>query len=734
MHRNGVFKVFSFLIILLILMGSFMSVQAVGPVQEDDPGTDEAIAQLITPQEAEIIPDNYIIVMKPTFGVAKNIDSITNMVSNLGGEVGFVYDNVINGFSATLPPQALAALRRNPNVEFIEADSVVRTFDESDIEDEFETLGGRQPNPTWGLDRIDQRNLPLDNSYYYSNTASSTRAYILDTGIRRTHIEFGGRIGQGFTAINDGRGINDCDGHGTHVAGTVGGDLYGVAKRTTLHPVRVLDCYGRGTTSGVIAGVNWVANNHIKPAVANMSLGGGASPTLDSAVNGLIDRGVTVVVAAGNSNANACNYSPARVGRAITVGATTSADARAVFSNWGTCVDVFAPGSSITSAYHWSDTATSTASGTSMAAPHVAGGAAIYLQADRNASPATVKSFIIGNATRNKISNPGTNSPNLLLFSVLPPPIPTAWGPNGYVVVRQPTYSFTRVLGATSYNLELYKRDRFGVEELVYSRWFLPGICGIHHCMVKPNLSLANGHYWYRVRAMVGGTLQGWSNEKPFIVYWSPEWSSNFENNAHGWVRASGGWHLVGGFYRGHQFTPNNWFSIVREHQYPTFTYTAHMYRHGSLLTSNALRVRGRAWPLESNNDWNNYYSFAYANDGYFSVHKIIDGNHYTIQNWTWTSAINQYGWNTLRVVGEGGTFRFFINGSKVWEGFIADRPIGYVGIAAYQWGGDPDWSPLFVSWSNLQTSAISSAEDVWAEMGETLTDWDNPTRSKPDP
>jgi subtilisin family serine protease len=222
------------------------------------------------------------------------------------------------------------------------------------------------------------------------------------------------------TVINDGRGTSDCNGHGTHVAGTIGSSTYGVAKAVRMHPVRVLSCSGSGSTSGVISGVNWVANNRVLPAVANMSLGGGASSSLDAAVNGAINRSVTFAVAAGNSSANACNTSPARVPAAITVGSTTSSDARSSFSNFGTCLDIFAPGSSITSAWATSDTATNTISGTSMASPHAAGVAALYLATHTTASPATVRNAIFNNATANVLIGVGSGSPNRLLYSLIP--------------------------------------------------------------------------------------------------------------------------------------------------------------------------------------------------------------------------------------------------------------------------------------------------------------------------
>ncbi|RYU13172.1 S8 family peptidase [Nocardioides iriomotensis] len=333
-----------------------------------------------------------------------------------GGKILDNYGKVLNGFSAKLPDRAVERLRTSPDVAFIEAD---QRF----------SIDATQSPATWGLDRIDQRNLPLSNSYTYNATGSGVTAYIIDTGIRATHSEFGGRVTSGYTAINDGNGTNDCHGHGTHVAGTVGGSTYGVAKQVTLKPVRVLDCAGSGANSGVIAGVDWVTSNHAAgtPAVANMSLGGGVSSALDTAVTNSINDGVTYAVAAGNENTNACNGSPSRVGAALTVGATTSTDARSSFSNYGSCLDLFAPGSSITSAWNTSDTATNTINGTSMATPHVAGVAALYLQGNPTASAATVGSAVVNGATSGVVTGAGTGSPNRLLYSLLsggttPPP------------------------------------------------------------------------------------------------------------------------------------------------------------------------------------------------------------------------------------------------------------------------------------------------------------------------
>jgi subtilisin family serine protease len=371
---------------------------------------------ILRAEGARAIPEQYIVVLEDDAAGTPEAPARTgltvpivavDMAARYGGTVLDVWDTALKGFAMRLPEQAAQKLASDPRVKWVEQDSEV-------------WASATQSPATWGLDRIDQRNRPLSNSYTYNTTASNVHAYIVDTGIRAAHTQFGGRVSGGATYINDGRGTNDCNGHGTHVAGTVGGSTYGVAKAVRLHPVRVLSCSGSGSTSGVISGVNWVANNRVLPAVANMSLGGGASSSLDSAVNGAINRSVTFVVAAGNSSANACNYSPSRVAAAITVGSTTSSDSRSSFSNYGTCLDIFAPGSSITSAWSTSNTATRTISGTSMASPHVAGVAALYLATHTSASPATVRNAIVNAATTNVLTSIGSGSPNRLLYSLVP--------------------------------------------------------------------------------------------------------------------------------------------------------------------------------------------------------------------------------------------------------------------------------------------------------------------------
>jgi subtilisin family serine protease len=383
----------------VVLVAALTATMAAAPAQA-------AQGTILGAGAANAVPNSYIVVLKDTALAGRSVTAqATALTGQFGGEVAATWDAALNGFSATMSEQAARRLAAHPAVAYVEQDLRFR-------------LEATQPNPpSWGLDRIDQRNLPLNNSYTYPNTASNVHIYILDTGIRTTHNDFGGRAIHGRDTVNNDNDATDCHGHGTHVAGTAGGTAYGVAKGATLVAVRVLNCAGSGTTTQIVGGINWVTANAIKPAVANMSLGGaGVQTSINNAVANSIASGVTYAIAAGNSSSNACNFSPALVPTAITVGATQSNDARASFSNFGTCLDLFAPGVSITAPWFSSNTATNTISGTSMASPHVAGVAALVASANPTWSPAQVRNELVADATPNVVTNPGSGSPNLLLF------------------------------------------------------------------------------------------------------------------------------------------------------------------------------------------------------------------------------------------------------------------------------------------------------------------------------
>ncbi|MFL1382541.1 S8 family peptidase [Acinetobacter baumannii] len=356
-------------------------------------------------QAKGIIKNQYIVILNKDAGPSK--DFAQNIAKQHAGKVLQSYDTVLKGFAIYLPDTAgaafIEAMKKNPHALSVESDTIVNID------------ATTQSNPDWGLDRIDQKALPLNSTYSYLQTGSGTTAYIVDTGILSSHQEFSGRVLSGYTAISDGNGTTDCNGHGTHVAGTVGGTTYGVAKNVNLVPIRILGCDGSGASSNVIAGLDWILKNGKKPAVVNMSLGGATSSSLDSAVENLYNNGYVMVVAAGNSNTDACTSSPARVSKAITVAATDNTDTRASYSNYGSCVDIFAPGSQINSSWIGSNTATKILNGTSMATPHVAGVVAEMLQSTPTASPQTISTNLLNQASSNVVKNP-SGSPNRLLY------------------------------------------------------------------------------------------------------------------------------------------------------------------------------------------------------------------------------------------------------------------------------------------------------------------------------
>ena len=419
----------------LMLIGGLTILPACGSPSLDateDLGQTAGLAQTTGPQEsardaastpggkfrksADAIPGQYIVVLKAAaFGASRVPEVAQALALQRGATVLQTYSHALSGFAVRANEAAARALAANPEVDFVVEDGEVHAM-------------ATQSNATWGLDRIDQLNLPLNGSYSYNGTGAGVHAYIIDSGIMTSHPDFGGRASGDFTALSDGYGANDCNGHGTHVAGTVGGSTWGVAKGVRLHSVRVLGCNGNGSLSGVISGLDWVAANHIKPAVANMSLGSVTNDALDAAVRKTIASGVTIVVAAGNNSPtiDACYISPARVAEAITVGSVDSTDSRFVGnsqvyqgSNFGPCLDVFAPGVNIVSAALNGTSRPDT--GTSMASPHVAGAAALYLQSNPGASPATVAAAIVINSPDNKVTNAGSGSTTRLLYSNPPP-------------------------------------------------------------------------------------------------------------------------------------------------------------------------------------------------------------------------------------------------------------------------------------------------------------------------
>jgi len=457
--------------------------------------------------EGKYIEGSYIVVMKDSVGDVDN--EVDDIDRRHGTRASFRFMHAIKGFAGKFSPAMVEALRSDPRVEYIEQDQEVH-------------IVGTQVNPpSWGLDRIDQRSLPLNNSYTYNQTGIGVDAYIIDTGIRTTHADFGGRAVPGYDAITSGGTAADGNGHGTHVAGTVGGTSYGVAKNVRLVAVRVLDNAGSGTTAGVIAGIDWVTANRslTRPSVANMSLGGGPSPTLDDAVRRSIVSGVTYCIAAGNSSADASGYSPARVNEAITVGATDITDGFASFSNFGSVVKIQAPGVNITSAWNTTDTATNTISGTSMATPHVAGAAALYLEANPTATPAAVLSGLTSNATNNVITGLPSGTVNKLLYSILvstppppPPAAPSLSAPvNGATGVAVPaTLSWNASTGAASYTAQVSTSSAFTT--------FAYNTSGITSTSTSVSGLAANTLYYWRANATNAGGTSAWSSTWTFTT------------------------------------------------------------------------------------------------------------------------------------------------------------------------------------------------------------------------
>ncbi|WP_369212843.1 S8 family peptidase [Streptomyces flavofungini] len=360
---------------------------------------------VIAAGSADAVKGSYLVTLAKGSGLKAATSQGKDLIAEHGGTVTKTFTSALNGYAAKLSATEARRLAADPAVASVEQDRTLRA-------------DATQSSAPWGLDRIDQARLPLSGTYTYPDSAGSgVTAYVIDTGVRVSHSEISGRAVNGYDAVDGDTTAQDGNGHGTHVATTIAGKTYGVAKKAKVVAVRVLDNNGSGTTAGVVAGIDWVTSNHAAgaPAVANLSLGGGASTTLDNAVKNSIADGVTYAVAAGNANTDAANTSPARVPAALTVGATGNTDARAGFSNYGSVLDIFAPGVNIKAGWNTGDTATNTISGTSMATPHVAGAAAVYLAGHTSATPAQVSAALVNGATPNVVTSPGSGSPNKLL-------------------------------------------------------------------------------------------------------------------------------------------------------------------------------------------------------------------------------------------------------------------------------------------------------------------------------
>ena len=454
------------------------------------------------------LQDSYIVVFKDDVAETEIDGESEKMCGSAKAQKERTFKHAVKGFSGRLTAAAIEEFRRNPKVKYIEQNQLV-------------TIVATQTGATWGIDRIDQSDLPLNSTFTYNTNGSTVTAYIFDTGVRSDHVEFGGRVTGGFSAIAAEPTPEDGNGHGTHVAGTVGGSTYGIAKAVKIIPVKVLDGTGSGTNAGVIAGLDWAVSNHAAnvPAVGNMSLGGGISTALDDAVRRCITDGIVMAVAAGNSNLDASTASPARVAEAITVGSTTNIDAKSSFSNYGSLVDIHAPGSSISSSYNTSSTAVAVLSGTSMASPHVAGAAVLYLEYAPGSTPAQVETALKTFSAVGRITGLPSGTVNNLLqinFGTIPtlpaPGVPTLSSPADLStnVAIAPTLSWAAATAAATYNLEYSTSSTFASGVVAAS-----GITTTSRAI--SGLANSTTYYW-RVSTTNATGTSAWSSTRSFTT------------------------------------------------------------------------------------------------------------------------------------------------------------------------------------------------------------------------
>ncbi|MEA5078519.1 MAG: S8 family serine peptidase [Anaerolineaceae bacterium] len=629
------------------------------------------------PENAEIVPDRYIVTYRSDLIAANSAAAIKANVAKFGGKVSEVYRYALNGYGAYLPRAALQQVLADPNVLAVEAE--VRYSVDSAL------AATTQTNPTWGLDRIDQRITTMSNSYYYAYTGSGVNVYILDTGINAENSQFGGRASRDYDAVADGQNGKDCNGHGTAVAGVIGGSTYGVAKKANLHSIRVFGCDGTGTTSQLLSGINWVISQHKHPAIANFSFSGPISDAVDQAVTAMYNHGIVVVAAAGNDNGNACSYSPGKVPDVLTVGATTRLDARADYSNQGACLDLFAPGSDVLSAWIGSTTAKNTLSGTSMAAPFVSGVAALYLQTHTSVSPRVVVKSILTAVTTDMITNINTESPNKLIYSLIgvtEPSTPIIVAPIGSSSDSTPIFTWGKIANATQYQLLLYKNNKVLLNKVIPTTE-----CTGYYCTYTAPYYLANATYKWQVRSYTSSTWRTYTKLTSFALNSQiPGFISDFAENYDGWKSVKGTWSIVDGSL----YTPgalSTSYSIVHENNYPTVDFSVTMKREGDKSGANRVTIYGKPTPFIGSYHWYEGFTFQYTNDQKFLIYKSVGGDEDVVVPWTASNYIKPYDWNTIRIQADVKThlLKFYINGHLIAYGTDTSLWSGRVGMGVYQ-------------------------------------------------